>query len=99
MRIYHDNHENATNPYEQLSVKSRYVIDSNRGFAQVSVDGINALIGYVGSKISVIRKFNEDINAKMQVRLNEQPDAETMIYIVKIGNYKTLIEVKPNSTT
>ena len=33
----------------------------------------------------------------MQVRLNEQPDPETMIYIIKLGSYKTLVEVKPNS--
>ena len=84
-------------PFEHLSVQAKYVIDSNRGFAQVNVDGINALIGYVGSKISVIRKFKEDIKDSMQVRLNEQPDAETMIYIIKLGNYKTLVEVKPNS--
>lgn len=85
------------NPFEHLSVQSKYVIDSNRGFAQVSVDGVNAIIGYVGSKISVIRKFNEMPNGKMQVRLNEQPDPDTMIYIIKIGQYKTLVEVKPQS--
>lgn len=86
-----------SNPFEHLTVKSKYVIDSNRGFAQVNVDGINALIGYVGSKISVIRKFNEDVQVNMQVRMNEQPDAETMIYIIKVGNYKTLVEVKQDS--
>ncbi|MGN0017862.1 MAG: hypothetical protein ACI37S_02355 [Candidatus Gastranaerophilaceae bacterium] len=85
------------NPFEHLTVKSKYVIDSNRGFAQVNVDGINALIGYVGSKISVIRKFNEEVKTNMQVRLNEQPDPETMIYIIKVGSYKTLVEVKQNS--
>ncbi len=84
-------------PFEHLSVQAKYVIDSNRGFAQVNVDGINALIGYVGSKISVIRKFKEDVKGSMQVRLNEQPDPETMIYIIKLGSYKTLVEVKPNS--
>ena len=86
------------NPFEHLTVQSKFVIDSNRGFAQVSVDGINALIGYVGSKISVIRKFkDEELKGKMQVRLNEQPDPETMIYIIKVGSYKTLVEVKPQS--
>ncbi len=87
----------SVDPFEHLSVQAKYVIDSNRGFAQVNVDGINALIGYVGSKISVIRKFKEDVKGSMQVRLNEQPDAETMIYIIKLGSYKTLVEVKPNS--
>lgn len=89
--------QQVVDPFEHLSVQAKYVIDSNRGFAQVNVDGINALIGYVGSKISVIRKFKEDIKGSMQVRLNEQPDAETMIYIIKLGSYKTLVEVKPNS--
>lgn len=85
-------------PFEHLTVQAKYVIDSNRGFAQVSVDGINALIGYVGSKISIIRKFkDEEMKGKMQVRLNEQPDPETMIYIVRVGSYKTLVEVKPQS--
>ena len=84
-------------PFEHLSVNTKYVIDSNRGFAHVNVDGINALIGYVGSKISVIRKFKEDVKGTMQVRLNEQADAETMIYIIKLGSYKTLVEVKPDS--
>ena len=87
----------TSDPFEHLTVQAKYVIDAQRGFAQVNVDGINALIGYVGSKISVIRKFKEDIKGKMQVRLNEQPDPETMIYIIKIGSYKTLVEVKPQS--
>lgn len=89
--------QQVSNPFEHLTVKSKFVIDSNRGFAQVSVDGLNALIGYVGSKISVIRKFNEEINDKMQVRLNEQADENTLIYIIKVGKYKTLVEVKPDS--
>ena len=33
----------------------------------------------------------------MQVRLNEKPNENTSIYIVKIGKYKTLVEVKPES--
>lgn len=85
------------NPFEHLTVQAKYVIDAQRGFAQVSVDGINALIGYVGSKISVIRKFKEEVKGTMQVRLNEQPDPETMIYIIKVGSFKTLVEVKPKS--
>ena len=89
--------EQEINPFEHLSVQSKFVIDSNRGFAQVSVDGINALIGYVGSKITVLRKFKEEIKGTMQVRMNEQPNPDTMIYIVKIGSYKTLVEVKPDS--
>ena len=89
--------QQVSDPFEHLTVKSKFVIDSNRGFAQVSVDGLNALIGYVGSKISVIRKFNEEINDKMQVRLNEQADENTLIYIIKVGKYKTLVEVKPDS--
>ncbi|MBR2525712.1 hypothetical protein IKE67_04535 [bacterium] len=101
----HDNKQNQevsapkepVNPFEHLTVQSKYVIDSNRGFAQVSVDGVNALIGYVGSKISVIRKFTEEVKGTMQVRLNEQPDPETMIYIIKVGSFKTLVEVKPQS--
>ena len=84
-------------PFEHLSVQAKYVIDSNRGFAQVSVDGVNALIGYVGSKISVIRKFKEELKGSMQVRMNEQPDPNTMIFIIKVGTYKTLVEVKPDS--
>ena len=48
-------------------------------------------------KTFITLTFKEDIKDSMQVRLNEQPDAETMIYIIKLGNYKTLVEVKPNS--
>lgn len=92
-----DVQETVSDPFEHLTVKSKFVIDSNRGFAQVSVDGVNALIGYVGSKISVIRKFNEEVNEKMQVRLNEQADENTLIYIIKVGKFKTLVEVKPDS--
>lgn len=89
--------QKEVDPFEHLTVHSKYVIDANRGFAQVSVDGINALIGYVGSKISVIRKFQDEVKGSMQVRLNEQPDAQTMIYILKLGSYKTLVEVKTDN--
>ncbi len=89
--------EQASDPFEHLTVKSKFVIDGTRGFALVSVDGLNALIGYVGSKISVIRKFKEEINDKMQVRLNEQADENTLIYIIRVGKFKTLVEVKPDS--
>ena len=89
--------ESGSDPFEHLTVKSKFVIDGNRGFALVNVDGLNALIGYVGSKISVIRKFKEDVNDKMQVRLNEQADEKTLIYIIRVGKFKTLVEVKPES--
>jgi len=31
------------------------------------------------------------------VRMNEQPAPDTMIYIVKVGSCKTLVEVKPDN--
>ena len=85
------------NNLEKLQLKSKYTIDNKRSFAVVNFNGLNALIGLNGSKVSVLRKFTEDINSKMQVRLNEKPNENTSIYIVKIGKYKTLVEVKPES--
>ena len=85
------------NHLEKLQLKSKYTIDNKRSFAVVNFNGLNALIGLNGSKVSVLRKFTEDINSKMQVRLNEKPNENTSIYIVKIGKYKTLVEVKPES--
>lgn len=82
---------------EKLQLKSKYSIDDKRSFAVVNFDGLNALIGLNGSNVTVLRKFHEDVTGQMQVRLNEKPNIDTSIYIVKLGKYKTLVEVTPKS--
>ena len=80
-----------TNEYlNGLIVKSGYNIDENRGFYLVSLDGVSAIIGRIKDEIFVIKKFNENVD-KLQVR----PDGEN-VYIVKAGNFKSLVDVDEN---
>lgn len=85
--------EPPKNPLDELNVRVKHEIRTNKGFSIVEVGGIIALIGFINSQVFILKKFKEDVENEMQVRLNEQPDANTSIYIIKIGKYKTLVEV------
>ncbi len=67
-------------------------IDSNKGFYLVDYEGETALIGYIGDEIFIINKFEKLNNCNLRMRLNEK-NTNKSTYIVKLDNYKALIEV------
>ncbi|MBP3821025.1 hypothetical protein J6G99_05205 [bacterium] len=94
--------ENASNPIKQrskdvpqtingLKVKSGYNIDSEKGFYIIEVDGSNELVGRINDEIFVIKKFENNANLNLQVRLDYDN-----VYIVRAGSYKCLVDVTEN---
>lgn len=79
---------------EQLTPKllSSAPIDTNKGFYLIQYDGETALVGYVGDEIFVINKFEKIYNPNLQTRLHERK-MDRANYLVRIDNYKALIEV------
>ena len=71
-----------------LIVKSGYDIDEKRGIYLVNLDGISALVGKVGEDIFILKKFDQIIDQKLQVRRDTDS-----VYIVKVGGFKSLVEV------
>lgn len=69
-----------------LIIKDSYTIDDERSFHIVSLDGVPALIGRINNDISVIKKFDSEVD-KMQVRRDEEN-----VYIVKVGSFKSMID-------
>ena len=70
-------------------VKSSYNIDDNSGFYIVeNEEGTNSLIGRVGSNITVLKKYNDKSNTRLQVR----KDSDN-VYIVRAGGERYLVEV------
>lgn len=67
-------------------------IDTNKGFYLVDYEGETALIGYIGDEIFIINKFKKLNNCNLRMRLNEK-NTNKSTYIVKLDNYKALIEV------
>ena len=74
-----------------LTVKSSYNIDSDKNIYMVDLDGISAIIGKIGEEIFVLKKFEKIINKPMQVRLDYGNT-----YIVRVGTFKCLVDVKEN---
>lgn len=71
-----------------ISIKSKYDIDSDKSIYMVESDGISALIGKIGENVYVLKKFDKIVNKPLQVRLDYGS-----VYIVRVGNFKCLVDV------
>lgn len=84
--------EEETESYSTPKLLSTVPIDKNKGFYLVKYDGQTALIGYIKDEIFIINKFDKIYNPNLQARLNERKKNKSN-YIVRIDNYKALVEV------
>ena len=67
----------------KLEIQERYPLDDNRGFALLSYKQTIALIGYIGEKITVLKKFSQNDNAKnLSVRMYEEISDNNAQYLV-----------------
>lgn len=71
-----------------LIVKSGYNIDQNKGFYIVNLDGKSALVGKINDEVFVLKKFDKNVTNPIQVRHDNEN-----VYMVKAGNFKSLVEV------
>ena len=78
---------------ELTEIISKYEIKNNSGFQLVNLEDSSAFLGYINDEIIVLKKFNAKIDAKLQVRLDEQKTPETAVYAVRIKNYRAFVEV------
>lgn len=76
----------SKNYMDGLIVKDSYNVDENRSFHIVILDGVSALVGRINNDITVIKKFDSDVD-KLQVR----PDGEN-VYMVRAGSFKSLVD-------
>ena len=83
---------------ENLHLKENYPLGENKGIALINYHNTNALIGYIGSKITVLKSFDKDDNTdNLSVRVYEELGYDTVQYLVKIGAFKSIIEVTNTS--
>jgi hypothetical protein len=78
----------------QLSTKSSFQIDDSKGFHLINFEGATALVGYINEEIFVLKRFEETTQSKLKARLSENT-GNAASYIVRVGNFKALIEVTP----
>lgn len=74
-----------------LIVKSGYNIDANKGIYLVNVDGVSAIVGRIKDNVTILKKFDKVVDKQLQVRAEDDH-----VYIVRVGNYKCLIDVTEN---
>jgi hypothetical protein len=79
----------ATNA--SLVIKSGYDIDETSGFYIVNHGKTNALIGKIKDEVFVLKKFDRQIDGKIQVRKDKDN-----VYMVKTGGFKSLVQVGNN---
>lgn len=80
--------ESKSSYLKGLIVKSGFNIDDNKGFYLVSQDGQNALVGKVKDEVFVLKKFDKNVTTPIQVRHDN-----ANVYMVKAGEFKSLVEV------
>ena len=79
---------------ENLHIKEKYPIDEKRGLSLINYHNTDALIGYIGSKITVLKKFAKSDNAvNLSVRVHEKLSFDKTQYMVRIGKFKGIVEV------
>lgn len=72
-------------------VKSGFKIAPNKGIYLVNKGGKNTLVGKVNDKITILKNFDGNVTNPIQVRHDK-----ANVYMVKAGNFKSLVEVKDN---
>jgi hypothetical protein len=83
--------ENKSSYLKGLIVKSGFNIDDSKGFYLVNKDGQNALVGKVNEEVFVLKRFDKNVTAPIQVRHDKDN-----VYMVKAGDFKSLVEVNNN---
>lgn len=76
------------NPFLLSSSK----LANNKGLCLVEFNGEYSLIGYIDDEIFILDKFNSLNSNEIRSRLSESIEDKDR-YIVKLGNYKALVEV------
>lgn len=79
---------------EHEIIKSEYEIDEQKGFYLIDFEDNTTLVGHINDEIFILKRFEQKINAKLQVRLNESKGSSSQ-YIAKVGGFKGIIEVLP----
>lgn len=69
---------------------------SDKGFCLVEYKKEYSLIGYIGDEIFILNKFKKLSSIDLRTRLSERINTKDR-YIVKLGDYKSLVEVTDNS--
>lgn len=83
---------------ENLHLKENYPLGENKGIALINYHDTDALIGYIGSKITVLKRFEKGDNTdNLSVRIYEELGYDTVQYLVRIGAFKSIIEVTNTS--
>ena len=83
---------------ENLHIKEKYPLDGNKGIALLNYHDTDALIGYIGDKITVLKRFSKSDNPEnLYVRVYEEVGYDTVQYLVRIGMFKGIIEVTNTS--
>lgn len=67
-------------------------LTSNKGFCLVEYNQKYSLIGYIGNEIFLLNQFSSVNTSEIRSRLSESVDSKDR-YIVRLGNYKALVEV------
>ncbi len=82
----------------KLEIKERYPLDDNRGLALLSYKQTVALIGYIGDKITVLKRFSKDDKAEnLSVRIYEELSDINVQYLVRAGKFKGIVEINADS--
>lgn len=84
--------EKTKNPILLSSSK----LTKNKGLCLVQYKDKVSLIGYINKKVFVLAQFNSLSTNEIRSRLAEN-EGENERYIVKLGNYKALLEVSENN--
>ncbi len=71
-----------------LVVKDVHKIDADKGFYIADQNGVDALIGKIGEHTFVLKRFDEPVDTKIQVRQDKDN-----VYMVRAGGFKSLVEV------
>lgn len=94
--LYEEEPEPFVESAEENIIKSEFVIDDGKGFYLVNYEGTTSLVGHIGDKIFVLKKFNEKIDSPIKARLDEHK-GNSANYMARVGDFKALVEVTPEN--
>ena len=98
LEVLEDNPKEKLLDVENLHIIEKYAFSNTKGVALLDYHGLKALIGYIGTDITVLKKFAQDEKISgLSVRLYEEISPSEIQYIVRIGDFKGIIELNESA--
>ncbi len=81
---------------KSYTILSSVELSGNIGCHLAKNESGYTILGYVGDNLTALKHYDDLKSEKIQARVTDKPDEETLRYIIRIGLNKFMVDIKDN---